>query len=389
MPISLTNVKSNLAGMLHITDTGKVANITNLLNRTAREVLHDIDFEETKRRTTTATTIYDKVYDYSAPSDLKMDKVLDIRKQVRRSGTDRFSQSQSVGFDLVKVDNTFSVQYVNGTKTLRIAKQVGNTILVDALNATTGWAVGSDATNLTKDGNNYISGDGSLNFDLSGATTAGYIESSSITAVDLSDGEDIGSFFTWVFLPSGSAVTNLILRWGDDSTNYWSDTVTSGHFESFKDGWNLVRFDWNGATQTASPTSSSVNYLRFTVTYDGTADTDIRLDNITFSTGELFEIDYYSDRIFQNSSGSYIESTSSDDDNLMLEGYSANIFIYKAAEMAAQQIQEQGGSADVQYFQQQYEKAKRRYKQQYLSEAIRPRSTYYSLNRRSPAKFLP
>lgn len=374
--------------MLHDTDTDSVANITNLINRAAREVLHDIDFEETKRKTTTATTIYDKVYDYAAPTDLKMDRVLDIRKQVKRDGGDRFYQTESAKFDTQKVNGSFTVQYVNGTKTLRIANQVGNTTLVDALNATTGWAVGGDGTNLIKDTINYISGDGSLNFDLDGATTTGHIESSTITAVDLSDGEDIGSFFAYVYLPDSTTVTNLILRWGDDSSNYWSDTVTTGHFESFKTGWNLIRFDWNGATKTASPSSSSVNYLRFTVTYDGVADTDYRLDNINFSTGELFEIYYYSDRIFQTSAGAYIEETTTDDDNLILEGYSANIFIYKLAEMAAQQVQEQGGSVDIQYFQQQYEKAKKRYKQQYLSEAIRPRNTYYSINRRSVAKFL-
>jgi len=390
MSLTILQIKAELAAMMHGTTLDNIANQSGVFNRAARQLMADVDLFETKRKTTTPLTVFDSVYDYSAPANLKADKIIDIRKQAKRYSSDQFTQKYNEDFDANKSisSNFFTVEYRNGTKVLRVDDSINKVITVDTVNDTTGWAVGGDATNLTQDTLNYITGSASLNFDLSGAGTSGYLEKTLTVAIDLSEHEDQSSLFTWVFIPDVSIITSFNLRWGNDSSNYWDRTVTAGHFDSFTNGWNLLRFDWNGATETGAPASATTDYLRFTVNYDGTADTDLRLDNIVSNLGALYEVLYYGDQIFQDNSGTFISRTTLDTDIVILEDQSMNLFVYKSAEMMAQQAQQQGQNVDVGYFANEYAKQLRSYKQDFLSEAIRPQSSYYSMNRNSVRRTL-
>lgn len=367
--------------MMHGVDLDSVHNELGCFSRAARQLIADVDLFESKRKTTTPVTLYDSVYDYSAPTNLKADKIIDIRKQVARSSNDNFDARHNEYFDLTQKDNTFSVEYRNNTKVLRVNKQMSTVKVIDGANATTGWSVGGDATNLTLDSLNYVAGSGALKFDLSGASGTAHIENSTITDVDLTTHEDESSLFVWVFFPDSSIITNVDLRWGSDSSNYWNRTVTAGHFAAFTNGWNLLRFDWDGATETGSPVVTAVDYVRVTINYDGTVETDIRVDNIVSNFGSLFDVLYYGDQIFQNSSGTYISSPTSDDDVIVLEDQSINMFLYKVAEIMSQQMQQQGQSVDVQYFANEYAKATKHYKQKFPSQAIKPKGVYYSIKR--------
>jgi len=131
------------------------------------------------------------------------------------------------------------------------------------------WAKGADAENLSEDKLQYVSGSSSLKFDLSGATTEGYLENTSLSTQDLSETENEGAFFLWVYLPSPSLITNVILRWGESATLFWSDTVTTQqNGSSFQTGWNLLRFDWDGASKTGLPDSANTKYTRISVVED-------------------------------------------------------------------------------------------------------------------------
>jgi len=395
MAYTIANLKDDLAGVSHGTNLNDITNLTSLINRAARKVIAEIDPQETIQIANIANAIHDSVYDYTAPTDLKGNKVIDIRPQASRRVSDNFSQTFSEEFDLSKPNNTFEIRHDNAVKTLRLSKAITPAPLtLHAVNGITEngtWAVGDDATNLTKDTVTYVSGSASLNFDVNGSGTTGYLEISDMTDVDLTDHDELSSIFVWVYIPSASAVTNWILRWGNDSSAYWSSTVTSPHdASSFKDGWNLLRFDWNGATETGTVDPSAIDYLRITVTYDGTADTDFRLDNIVSSIGQIYEIEYYSKYIFRNSSGTFIEETSTDTDIVNLDTDSYNILVYECAYLIAQQQQGQDSVFDRNYFKEElygdgqlkaglYEL----YKRSYPSEVQKPQSTYYRMPRKS------
>ena len=383
MSYTITKAKEDLQGVLKGTSVNKITNINRLFNRAARQLLEDVDPQETKRKAQIANAIYDQVYDYSAPSDLKGNKIIDLRPQVNRSQSDSFSQAYSRDFDLNKLveDNLLQVTFNQGVKTIRIKKSLTGAIAVNEVNgiSTNGTWVGSnDATNLTTDSLNYVSGSGSVRFDLSGATTTGTLTNSTFTAIDLSDHEDESSLFLWVFLPDSSVVTSFSLRWGSSAADYWSDSATTQHIGAFVNGWNLLRFDWNGATETGTPSASAVDYLQLSITYNGDPETDIRIDNVVSNLGQIFDAEYYSKYLFTSgSSGAWIEEVASDSDYLNLDTDSYNLFLFKAAELAAQQSEMT--KDDTMYFSNQYMRAVGRYKGMYKSEVMKPRAFYYKM----------
>ena len=385
MSYEISDLKTDLGAMLHGGSIDDIEAPFNLFNRAARQLLLDIDLTETKR-TTSLGQIYQGIYNYTPPTDLKGDKIIDIRPQTGRTKADNFSSEYSEDFDLNKTNNTFNVQFDSGSKLLRIAKDISSPIILNNCNSLTSngtWSATADAENLAQDKIYYTQSGASLKFDLSGSATTGYIENSDMNAIDLSDHEDVSSLFADVYFPDSSIITNVILTWGSDSSNYWSVTSTSPYDRSsFFNGWNTIQFDWNGATETGSPDSSAIDYIKVLITYDGTADTDLRIDNIRSSLGQLYDIVYYSKYLFQSSTGTWKEETNDDGDIVNLDADSYGLFTDKCMELAAQQLQGEDSPYDVNYYRSIYQENAKRYRQMYKSEKEKRGANYYNAARR-------
>ena len=374
---TITKATEDLNGILGGTSTDEITGLLDVFSRAGRQVLLDLDPFETIRTQTLTNGLYDNVFDYSAPTDIKGNKVIDIRPQVLRDSGTNFTQTYSEQFDLYKPNNTFSVESNTGTKYVRISKSLTSPTVInscDSLTSNGTWAATTDATNLTKDTQNYLSNGASLNFDLDGSGTTGYIENSTMAQIDLSTHENVSSLFYYVYLPDSSTVTNVILRWGNDTSNYWSVTSTAQHFGAFETGWNLIRADWNGATETGTGDASVVDYLRVTVTYDGVADTDYRLDRVISSLGQIYEMLYYSKYLFSTSGGTWQEEPTDDSDLVNLDTESYNIYLDKCAEEASKQT---GDYDRAQMYKGQYVEGLTRYKKMYKSQVEKPRQNYY------------
>lgn len=379
MAQTILTLKDELAGMLHGTNIDDVHYPFGVFYRAGRQMLLDCDPFETKRLAALTTPIYQGVFTYSAPADLDMNGIIDLRPQVNRNRGDIVDQRFSANFDQLKEDDTIAVEYVNGVKVIRIAKQLNAPVRFGDFGSTTGWAVGGDATNLTTDSQYYTYSSKSLNFDLDGSTTSGYIENSAVSSVNLSTHENVSRVFLDVYMPDASRITNVILRWGNDNANYFSATATSPFDQSsFKNGWNTIGFNWNGATETGSVDSSVTDYVRVTITYDGDPETDIRVDNLRSILGEIYEVQYYSNYLFTDATtGAMKLQPDDDDDSVILEPQSMNVFLWKVAELAAQQAQQQGTSVDIQYFANEYQRALKQYKALFPSEKNKPKSFFY------------
>jgi len=385
MSYTIANAREDLEGILHGTDLSKIQNLYYLMARAARNVLLKVDPPETIKITQITNALHDEIYDYTAPSDLKGNKVIDIRPQVNREAGDSFAQRFSKQFDLFKSSDTFQIRHNSGTKSLRIAKSLTAAIVVnecESLTANGTWSAGGDASNLTLDELNYFSGSGALNFDVAASGSVGYVENSDMSQVDLSDDDEVGALWVRTYIPDTSIITNYILRWGNDSSNYWHRTVTYPHDQtSFKTGWNELKFAWNGATEIGTVDPEAIDYLRVSVTYDGTAETDLRIDRISCSTGEIYEIEYYSDCIFRNSAGTWLTRPTAETDILNLGEDGINLWLYECALAMAQQVQGRDSVFDATYFggvslQELY----RRYKASNPSQALKQVEHYYSVN---------
>ncbi len=379
---TVLDVKSDLSGMLKGTTSDKIPGILSILKRAGRQLLLDIDPDESRRTMEITNALYDQVFDYPLPSDVKGDRVIDIRPYVNRDW--KFQQRNAESFDFDKEATTFVVEYNSGVKSIRISAPITAPRTIDQFTSLTDggtWAVGDDATNLTLDTLNFVQGSSSINFDMSGVGTTAFVEKTYTTTIDMSADEDISALFLYVYFPDSSAITNVNLRWGDSATVYWNRTVTQAQDGAFHNGWNLLRFDWNGATQTGSPTSSAFKYARITITYDGTAETDIRLDNLVSTRGKIFEIEYYSKFLYTTTAGVYQEDPLNDSDIVKLDTDSYNIYLNKVAEFACQTVQKL--NADLPYFKKEYNDGVISYQSSRKSERKKSQEIYYTPLKRS------
>jgi len=360
------------------------------VNRTVRFVQNDIDLRSAKRIETLAPNLFNDVYGYTAPPTMKMDALIDLRRQRPRASFEKFFLVDEVEFDRKKGRREYIVSVSDDDlgKILRIDGVKGTTrAVIHNMNSVTAngtWAVGTDASNITADTNNYIFGGASLNFDMAAGAATGFIELTGATQIDLTNHDEVGSIFVWVFIPDysdaqGDTVTNFILRWGNDSSVFWSRTVTTtNEGETFHDGWQLLRFDWNGATETGTVNPAQIDYVRFTVTKSTSlaADTDWRVDDIIARVGDIYDVIFYSKFGWTDSAGVYIEESSATTDLVVAHSDEIEIIAAKASEYASQELKE---LQDVQYFNAQYEQLKRRYRGTYPSERMKRQNFYYRM----------
>jgi hypothetical protein len=81
MSYSVGTLLSDISGVVHGTTTNKIPNVYGVINRAARAVLLDVDPKETQRIVQLAGQLFNDVYDYPCPTDLKGDRIVDLRPQ--------------------------------------------------------------------------------------------------------------------------------------------------------------------------------------------------------------------------------------------------------------------------------------------------------------------
>lgn len=397
MAYSVTTVINDLIGVTHGTTVNKIPNLYGLLNRAARQVLLDVDPKETQRVVTLAQ-VFNNVFDYAIPEDVKGDRIIDLRKQAGRYPGDNFNQTYGETFDTEKslgVNNRIYTQWNTGVKSIRIeAPFLTAPVTLTDTSTTTGWAATTGASTITLDQTNNVAGGGMLVFNLLAGSSSGYIENSALTAVDLSTYVNKSSGFVWVYLPTGSAVTSINLRWGSSSSNYYSLSVTQNQYGlAFQNGWNLLAFNWSSSTVVGSPVATAMNYVRFTPTYNSTLQTGVKFCNLTFNTGYYFEAVYYSKYLFRDPTTNVFQETVTDiTDNskiINLDTESYNLFFNKCAYFVAQQLQGADAAYDATFWDSEYQAALTRYKAQNPSEAKMKAESYYSIKKKNYSRYNP
>lgn len=383
--MNISDLKNRLRQKIHGRDLNKVQDVNGLIYEAAGNLLLKIDPAETKRVINLSNGLYDQVYNYAAPTDLKGDKIISIRPQVNANPSDNFHQVYGQEFSSYKSVDSFNVELNDGVKTVNISKNLTKGITINECDSTTSngtWTVGGDATALTTDTLNYVSGSGSLMFNFTGAGTSGYIENSTFTSVDLTDYLNFGSIFNYVYFPTNT-ISAVSIRLGTDASNYYTfPSITVNHdATSFQSSfWNLLRTDWSSSvTTTGTPTITDIGYVRITFTHTLAAVTGVRVDNLVARLPTFYEIVYYSKYLFRNTSGTWIESpTSVDDSDLInLDTDTFNVLLYEVAFLAAQEIQGEDATFDVTFFARKRDEVWNNYMINYKSEALKRRSTYY------------
>lgn len=392
--MNITQAKSELEGILHGTTINKITNVDGVFNRAARQLLMDIDPQETKVITQFTSPIFNSIYDYACPADLKGNKVIDIRPQAARNLTDRFSQDYNQDFDIYKeytYKSSFTVNIDSASKSLRVNSPFLPAPVTinqaDDVSSNGTWA--GDVTSVVQDNVNYAVGSSSVSFNVPAAATA-YIENSTMSAIDLSSDESQSYIFYWVYLPTASNFTSVNIRFGSDSSNYWNTTSTTTQSGgSFQNGWNLISVNWSTATKVGSPDSSAIDYVRVTFSYNSTAMSGVKINGFKSILGKLMEIEYYSKYLFRDvTTGIFCESITADTNLINLDTETYNGYLYLVALYAVQQSLGEDAGYDTTFFQQKYNDAITRYRAMYKSEVQKPKSLYYRKSSPAWTKYL-
>jgi hypothetical protein len=390
MAYSIGQIKSDIVATLHGTTLNQITGINALISRAGRKLLNDIDPIETMRKVELSTPLYGQVFDYACPEDLKDERIIDVFPQVKRKLRDRFFQRYAEEFDLYKEltigEGNVSVEWNTYTKYLRIQKELPQPILINPATQIVGtgtWATGGTATTLVQDNLNYVFAPSSLRFTLSAGSnpSTGYIENSTFQAIDLTREDNEGIVMTYVYFDTPEDITSVEMRWGSSSANYYAQSVNTDFFgNSFAIGWNLLKFEWLSATTVGTPDPAQITYLRVSFTYNGTLQSNIRVNSITSQLGVIYLMKYYSKFLYRDSiTGAFKEMFTTDADFINLDITSYNIFINLCAYFAVQQQASNNGPFDAQFFLNEYEKEKDRYVKKIRSQTIKPQGQYYKM----------
>ena len=314
MIVSLAQLKSDIAGKMRGTSIRQINDFYGTAASAANRMLGRIDPQETIRIQTLASPFFDNVQDYSLVTDYK--RAIDLRPQANRinqPGRSIYSETTPRQF-LSRLDqNSFSIKYNSMVRSLRAQRLLkGNVNTIDAFESLTdtgSWAANVDASGLYTETLNFVEGSGSMGFNLSGATGLGNVENLTAPVTDLSAFNYEDSSFLYFYIPVGYSAlfTSFNLTRGSSNSAYRKATITTkADGTAFTDGWNFLRFDWNTAAVVGSPDNTKNTYRKFGVAYtSGTAINGCLLDNWTDSFGELYEMEYYSEYLFRDTTGAW------------------------------------------------------------------------------------
>lgn len=393
MAYSITTANADLAAILHGTNLNKIQNLNGLHNRTARQLLLDIDPQETIRKVTTASPIFSQVWDYACPSDLKGNRVIDIAPPYYRTPYQIDGQMYNQDFDISKnlfnPPSAFTIQFNTAIKTIRINDtSLPQGVVLDPCEAVNTWATAGTASSLAVNNINFAAGSGSLSFNMT--TGTGSISETTSAQVDLSSQLNQATLFYYLYLPTGSQITSTQIRWGSDASNYYSVTSTTQFGgNAFQTGWNLISANWLGATVVGSPVVTAVDYLYINVVATA-AQTGICVDNIVSTMGLYRQIQYYSKYMYRDATTGAFQETVTDNSNLInLDTESYNLYLSLLCFYADQQVQ--GVSAtffDDSFWGQEYLKNKTRYTALNKSQVQKPHIQYYTPQKGGYGKYV-
>lgn len=347
---SVTQIKESLIGMGHGGTLNKVRNQEALFERVAGKFLLKCKPLETMRLGTLAGTIHDDFYNYALPADFG--SLIDLIPQDNRNNWDSAFRRGAGQFDLEKAikQKTVSIEGSEGSKFIRInwRSRMGKVLnAMDSLTANGTWAAVGSAANLAANSIFKISGSASIEFDL--VATGDGIKNITMTAVDLTDEDEVADVFVWVYFPT--VPTSVSAKWGNDlTTKFWTAVAqtTQADGTAFKIGWNLLKFPWATATETGTVAPATIDSFQITVAA-GAAINNLRVDNVVFSIGRNFDIKYYTKYFFKTSAGVYESRFTSDDDFALVDNDSLPLFLFELLKDMAHQMEGTDSAFDIEY----------------------------------------
>lgn len=286
-----------------------------------------------QRRTTTMEFFTD-IFEYALPADF--DSPIKPHK-------DAFVATGGGPFLLYGRDKDFfantnyglAIKWERDVKTLLARQNSEASVLMDGFgDETTEYTTGGDINTLSTDSVYYKEGVSSLRFNITSATGSGTISRTIDSPIDMTSYLNKGYAFLWVYMPT--VVNSVSLKYGNDSSNYYSITATTDVFgNAFQAGWNLIKLSMHDAAQTGTVTITAIDYYEITIAHTTVTDTDFRIDGLTFHIPSLMEMPYNSKNVVKDVANTYKESVTADTDTILCDETFESAIMYASIEKAA------------------------------------------------------
>jgi hypothetical protein len=355
------------------------------VNEAVRTTFTEVDLRSARRKQSLVPNLFNGIFDYTCNTDLKASALIDIPQQAKREDGE-FFMVPPTEFDIKRQRGMVAIDDFNGTRVLKISSNVSDkTLLLSELDSTTSgggtWTAVGDAVSIEADADDYIKGNGSLKFAISAAagTTAG-IHNTGLSTFDMTDYlNGNGAAFVWHKITSTTGLTNIILKIGSDSSNYYSKTITTqADGTAFTTGWNLLKFDLTSLSTTGTPTDTSGTFaaLYMTKTTGKVSESDYKFDWLVLKVGKTADVKYYSKYGWQTAAGAYIENSTEDTDVLVADTDEYDLLVKKGVAIATRELdfpRETKDEKDADY-----DKAMKNYMLKNPSEAMIMTNEYYA-----------
>lgn len=324
---------------------GILASPQTTMNNGVRRLLSRVDLRSNKRRSVLAPNLFNGIFPYACPSDLKGVAIIDLPAQAKRADgewtlvpPEEFDRFDGARAGILAIDD------YNGVRVLKLASQVdSNSLVISELDSLDSWSAFGDAESLAVDDADYIKGAGSLKWNISaaGGTTAGIVNNS-VDSVDISDYlGGTSAFFVWVKINSTTNLTNFILRFGSSASNYYSKTVTTqADGTAFVAGWNLLKFDVASLTETGSVDDTALTYFAVYMTKAAgkISESDYKFDWLVLKKGIIHYVRYYSKYGWQSAAGAYKQNSTASTDLLVADEDEYDLFRQQCVIQAMEEI---------------------------------------------------
>jgi len=315
--------------------------INGAISQGTEELLSSLKPRDLSTRIVIENALYDQVNRYSCPDDLDTNKIMEwYRLKDNRDISTwfnpmtqvtnlAFSQQQGGGSGLSSPANIFTIEYQSGKKFIKVSDFSGKSgLTITEMNSVTEngtWVTFGSVNNLAGDNLSYVTGSGSIRFDITDSSNIGGIENFNIKPTDIKDFLNVGKVFTWVDLPNLKQLQTVTLSLYSSLTDYYEIQVVAPHdTDEFQLGWNLLGFELDRETMNTigTPNPAAINHIKITFESNGTLDMNsVRVDNIVLRKGEAYGIQYVSNKMFQDVDTGLMHNRPQSDSNVIILEY--------------------------------------------------------------------
>lgn len=363
---TIFDLKKDMDRKLRAGGVSQLENFFSTVDEGRRNLIGKVRPEELIRNIYLEQAVFPHVDTYAVPEDLKYDDVIELKKLSADRNVDTMVHpAKSVyrrRFDQKRggARNIMNIGYTNGIKYAKVYRPRGlhecQQVIIhrcDSLTQNGTWNVGGNVVNLRSDEINYVSGRGSLAFDINNSSNFGFIENFTLESFDLADFFKKGAVFSWLNFPIAKEIVSVTLILGSNTSNLTTDlytaTVNMPHNNSgFVDGWNLLKYMMENLTITGLPNPSDLKYVRLEFNTTGQPVPNCNLDLIIARKGVAYELTYNSSFLFRDAFTNAIKKKpTSDSDIIIAEEDTYQIFMLECSLAGLEEIYGNNASANA------------------------------------------